>query len=172
MLTERQWQPDAWLELLPFSDRPEVMLEAAELVEAASQRPHRRERIVFAPGVAPAPEAEGTLYELGRRFARLANSYEWMKAFVARGTASAIGRLLDLLQDADWPSKHDRLSGWALAQNIADLARANELRRGEIGDPASTMEMVRSSARAGRPFDHRLNEAIHETALTKRQRKV
>lgn len=190
MLTERQWQVDAWLELLPLSDRPAATLEGVELVEAASQRPHRRERIVFGLGVTPEPEAEGTLYELGRRFPRLANAYEWMQAFVARGTASAIGRLLDFLQDANWPEKHDRLGGWALAQHIADLARANDAVKAELlaryrtatgqhldalefvlaemGNPASTMAMVRSYARTGRPFDHRLHEAIRETALSKR----
>jgi hypothetical protein len=189
MLSEGQWQLDTWLELLPFSDRPAATLEAVELVEAGSQRPRRRERIVFGLGVAPAPEAEATLYELGRRFPRLANAYEWMKAFIARGTASAIGRLLDLLQDADWPAKHDRLGGWALAQHVSDLAGANDTVKAELlaryrtamgqyrealefvlanmGHPAATMEMVRSYAHTGRPFDHRLHEAIRETALTK-----
>src|SRR5262249_3597478 len=33
---------------------------------------------------------------------------------------------------------------------------------------AARMEMVRSYARTGRPFDHRLHEAIRETALTRR----
>lgn len=190
MVTEGQWQLDGWLDLLPFSDRPAATLEGAELVEATSQWPHRRERLVFGLGVAPAPETETTLYELARRFPRLANAYEWMKAFVARGTASAIGRLLDLVQDPDWPAKHDRLSGWTLAQHITDLARGNDAVKAElfaryrtatgqnrevfefvlaeIGDPATTMEMVRSYARTGRPFDHRLHHAVRETALSKR----
>ena len=189
MLTEGQWQLEAWLELLPFSDRPCATLEGIELAGLASRHPPRRERIVFALGVAPDPIAEDVLSELADRFPAMANAYDWMKAFVARGTVSGVGRLLDLLQRPDWPTQHDTLGGWTLAEHISGVARANvalqaelstryrtatgqyretlEFVLSEMGNPVATMEMARSYARTRRPFDHRFHHAIRETALTK-----
>jgi hypothetical protein len=88
-LTERLWEVEGWLELLPFSDRPMALIEATDLLNSAlPQLPHF-ERAVAAIVFSPSQDREQLLGELLRRFPALVGKYEWANAYVALNTPTA-----------------------------------------------------------------------------------
>jgi hypothetical protein len=97
MIDQHLWEVEGWLELLPFSDRPETIVDAIAEVNAVIGREHEMERVITALSHAPGEVAEPLLGQLARQNEKLANSYHWESAIVRRGTASSALLLIDLV---------------------------------------------------------------------------
>jgi hypothetical protein len=172
---------------LPFSDLPGSTVAAVELALGAYNGRRRLDEVIKSLSVAPDDEAEQALGELARRFPALATEYEWIKAFIRRGTVTAIGMLLDRLAEPGLPDKRGSSDLWSVAQEIAALAQnlrgltdellgrfANapgatrqviEQALAKLGGSACVMALARDHAARNQPFDGLLHEAIRETAL-------
>jgi hypothetical protein len=184
------WAIEAWLELLPFTDRPSAALQAIESVQTAIPRLPAMAGIIRAFGSAPGQEAEQTLGELSRRFPDLAREHDWTTAFLTRGTVSAVGMLLDRLSDPTWPGPLRAYSeAWSIGRELGSLARRDEPVRAalldryrkdtgaarevieralsETGSEDCVLALVQEYARRGRAFDGILASAIREAALSR-----
>ena len=183
-----RWELNLWLGLLPFTDHPEATLAGVEMVLNADRHPQRMEEVPRSLTLAPGQAAEHTLGEAASKFPAIASEYEWIRAFIGRRSIAAIGMLLDLIADPDWPYARDTMHVWSVARDIASLAadlvglKEELLRRfgrttgnarqiiecalAKIGGPDVVMALARDRASRGRPFDSCLDEAIRETALT------
>ncbi len=89
LLDQNRGELEAWLELLPFSDRPDATLDALELLEPNLRQPWRLRRLLSALAYAPSPEAEHVLNLLPQKDARFLSEYDWFAAMDKRGTVSA-----------------------------------------------------------------------------------
>jgi hypothetical protein len=190
MFLEGMWEIEGWLELLPFSDRPDATIEGIELVSAALSHPRRMERVLSALAYAPGDNAETVMLGFVRQHPQLANQHDWVKAFLERGTPSAARMLIDLVFDGDLPSTHGPVDSRWISQQLSPLVQAhaelkselllryqnapngpgrNVIERvlSELGDSESVLAIVRVYAGSGRAFDGFLDHAIREAALTK-----
>jgi len=190
MFREGMWEIEGWLELLPFSDRPHATIEGIELVRAALSYPCRMERVLSALAHAPGNDAETIMFGLVRQHPQLANQHDWVKAFLERGTVSAMRMLIDLVCNGGLPSTHGPIDSWWISRELSPLVQTHVelkselLRRyqsapdgtgrnvierilSELGDSESVLAIVRTYAATGRAFDGLLMYAIREAALTK-----
>ncbi|WP_416193572.1 NACHT domain-containing protein [Nitrobacter sp. TKz-YC01] len=85
------WEIEPWLELLPYTDNPNLVIEGLAKVRAFYQSgwAQRWERVLTAVAVMPGPNGEGLLTKLAREHRDIATDFEWMKDFLRRNTASA-----------------------------------------------------------------------------------
>jgi len=190
MRREGLWEVEAWLQLLPFSERPAAVIEGVGMVLGAVPHVEGVERVVSALGDAPGEEAERALQELMRRHPQLVFRQDWVRAIIKRGTRSAAIMLLDFAAsggvgrgadagDAYWMA-HELLG---LIQRHPDL-KAEVMHRyqaagngrgqamfehilAELGYADAVLALVRAYAAAGRGFDGLLQTAIREAALSK-----
>jgi len=123
---------EAWLELLPFSDRPSALLDAIVTVDAAMPHHGRIERVAKALGSAPGAEAERVLGELARRSPQFLSQHEWADAFLSRGTVSAARMFIDLVGDGNLVTGHAAGDTWSIARLIATFVRAHPELRSEL----------------------------------------
>ena len=77
VIDQHLWEVEGWIELLPFSDRPETTVDAIAEVNAAIGRQHEMERVVTALSRAPGEVAERLLGQLARQNRGLAGAYHW-----------------------------------------------------------------------------------------------
>jgi hypothetical protein len=61
LLDQNSGRLDGWLELLPFSDRPEATFEGIVSLDPRLREPWRLRRVLSALGHAPSPQAEEVL---------------------------------------------------------------------------------------------------------------
>jgi NACHT conflict system protein len=190
MFREGMWEIEGWLELLPFSDRPDATIEGIELVSAALSHPRRMERVLSSLAHAPDDDAETVMLELVRQHPYLANQHDWVKAFLERGTISAARTLIDLVYDGGLPSTHGPFDSWWISRELSPFVQAHAelkselLRRyqsapdgagrnvierilSELGDSESVLAIVRAHAASARAFNGFLEHAIREAGLTK-----
>ncbi len=181
------WEVTGWLELLPFSDRAETVLEAVQMVAGVLPSPERMERLVIAAGAAP-ELSEEQLAEMLRRFRGLASEHEWMEAFLSRGTITVVKTLIGLVMEGQLGRERGSTELWWLARQIAPLAKGNpelkiEILRvydaassgparrlleqtvEEIGGADSVLALVRGYARAGKRFDGSMHQALEHSAV-------
>jgi hypothetical protein len=97
LLDEQHGDLYDWLELLPFSDRPDATIDGLELLEANLKQPWRLRRLLSALGYSPSPAAEDVLNQLPQKDSRILSQYEWFTALEKRGTKSAERILLELI---------------------------------------------------------------------------
>jgi hypothetical protein len=188
LLEERSGELEDWLELLPFSDRPEATLDALVLLEPNLRQPWRLRRLLSALGHAPSPEAEHVLNLLPRKDSRFLNEYEWGAALDKRGTASAARMLLELICGGAFVSKAGGMDTSTLSRKLASVMRAHVDFRAEVyqryervptgpgqailehaiaeaADTDGVLLLVRSHAVQGKPFPGNLYSAIRHVAI-------
>ena len=191
LIHETSGELEDWLELLPFSDRPEASLDALELLEPNQKQPWRLRRLLSALGHAPSLAVEHVLNLLPRKDARFLGEYEWFAALDKRGTISADRILLDLICEGAFDSKPGRMDTWTLSRKLAGAMQADadfraevyqwyerpltgpakailEEAIGEAADVDGVLLLVRSHAVQGKPFSYILHSAIEHVALGKR----
>lgn len=179
------WEVEAWLQLLPFSDRPAAAIEGVDMVLGAVPHAQGLERVVSAFGDAPGEEAERALRELMERHPRIASEHDWVRAIVKRGTRSAAILLMDIVANGgagaipggDYWTARELLGLIQRHPDLKDEAmRRYEAGRGwpvfehmlaDPGDADAVLALVRAYAAAGRGFDGLLQNAIREAALSK-----
>jgi hypothetical protein len=113
MLREQNgWRLNAWLRLLPFTERPGAILDVLDRLEGYRIEPWHSRQLLSALSYAPSTEAEHVLGELARRDERFLKEYDWLAALTKRNTLTVARLLLDLICNSQLPNKrggHDRL---------------------------------------------------------------
>lgn len=105
MLTEGEgWHLKAWLRLLPFTERPSLMLEVLDRQDCPSLEPWNFSELLFALSYASSPEAENVLCELAKRDEQFLSQSDWLIALAKRNSLSAARILLDLVCNGSPPT--------------------------------------------------------------------
>jgi hypothetical protein len=190
VIDQHLWEVEGWLELLPFSDRPEATVDAIAEVNAAIGRRHRMERVITALSHAPGEVAERLLGQLARQNNWLASPYHWESAIIARGTVSSALLLVDLAAEGVLGNGRGGVDIWSLSERLvplvdafpevkSELVRRYQAGRGgqsgtliehifaKLGDVDCFMALVQGYAWQNRKFDGLLDMAIRGIALQK-----
>src|SRR5260370_13417901 len=87
-----EWAIEPWLELLPFTTRPETVLEGLAKVKAfyGSGWAQRWERVLQAVAALPGAHGDALLVSLARAHKDIADDYTWMRAILNRGTLESV----------------------------------------------------------------------------------
>jgi hypothetical protein len=94
MMDEQEgWRLDAWLQLLPFTGKPEAIGPYSDRIDARYMRAGRLRGFIGALGSSPFHESERVLMDLARRDPDVLSDYQWMTAIGKRDTET-IGELL------------------------------------------------------------------------------
>lgn len=98
---QETWEIEPWLELLPFSTRPEAIFEGLVKVKAFYGRDwaKRWERVLTVVAAIPGPLGDGLLLRLAREHRDIADDYTWMQAFLERGAVASVLLYLDLYNE-------------------------------------------------------------------------
>lgn len=189
LLDERSGELEGWLELLPFSDRPEATLDALDLLEPSLRQPWRLRRLLSALGYAPSPAAENVLNQLPQKDLRFLGMNEWFAALDKRGTESAARILFELICEGAFEKKGG-INNWTLSRKLAEAIKANADFRNEVyqryerlptgpglailehaiaeaADADGVLLLVRSYSVQGKPASY-LRSAIEHVAEGKR----
>jgi hypothetical protein len=175
-LDEDRGELGSWLELFPFSDRPEAILDAIDVLDAEFSRPWRLRRVLEALRDSPDSRCEQVLGALAQRDPRVFAEYEWANALIKRGTPSAAFMLIAAVREGKPLPRGQSLDTWSISERLAPLFRADPGARAElvrqyeaerngpakdlleaivakIGDPDALMKIVRSYAARKKLFD-------------------
>lgn len=187
---QRAWEIEPWLELLPFTNRPDLVIEGLTKVKTfyGAGHPQFFERVLQAVGAVPGPEGESLLAALAHAHKDIARDYEWMKALLGREIASAVRLYVDLFVRGVFGRGPQAVDPWHAARElaphlpqfpeiIADLRQRYETDGNarcralfehlvvEVGGEENLLAMVNSYAKAGRPYDHLMAQAIRAVTL-------
>jgi hypothetical protein len=185
------WEPIGWLELLPFTDRPDSLLDGVAMLADAVPHLDRMDRVVTAAANAPGGQAEILLVALLRRFPTLVSQHEWAQALLRIRSVSAAVALVDLVVNETLGAGRGAVEIWRAARELAALAKkqpelqAEVLRRyeqgehggrhrllerilAEVGNADCAAALARGYAREGKGFDGTLHEALRKAAVDER----
>ena len=188
---ENRWEIMQWLKLLPFTDRPEAILEALDLVPKDLLNRWELREVLSSLENAPDAKAERVLGELAKRDPGLLGEYAWLNAVLGRATDSAYLMLFDLSCDPKVAGGKNKIDSWTLSNKLADFIgtrpdfRAELVRRYQDPNLAAchslieevlarspnesvVLAMVRSYAERRTPFAGLLGAAIEGVALGRR----
>jgi hypothetical protein len=191
LLNENYGELEGWLDLLPFSDRPEATLDALELLEPNLRQPWRLRRLLAVLGHAPSPKAEHVLNLLPQKDARFLSEHDWLAALDKRGTVSAMQMLLEFICGGAFAGRPGEMDTWTISRSLAGAMRTHaefrtEVYRryervpagpgkailehaiAEVADTDGVLLLVRNHALQGKPFDGVLHSAIRHVAIAER----
>jgi hypothetical protein len=179
---QNTWEIEPWLELLPFTGRPDSVIDGMTKVKAfyGSGHPQRFDRVLRAVANVPGPEGDELLRKFAKEHIDVADDYSWMRTILRRDSPSAALLCVDLVNDG--LIGHGPYS-WHLAQELsAYVTKYPELKAefekryrasavgpagkllehlfSEIGDVDDIIEMVKVYAAASRPYDGNMNNAL------------
>jgi hypothetical protein len=187
---QNTWEIEPWLELLPFTDRPESVIDGLTKVKAfygTGHRPHF-ERVLAAVANVRGYEGEILLRALAIAHRDIASDHSWTQDILRRDTASATLLCADLVIEGRIGADLHSSDAWSLARQltpyvekfpelrpaILDRYKANASGRGratlehligEAGDSTDFIEMVKTYVAEGRGFDGRMQRALREVTL-------
>ena len=190
VLDPQQGYLNHWVQLLPFSDRPKVILEVLALLPPHLREPRQLTSLLAALGEAPSDEAEEVLGILARENEEFLQHYEWYGALEKRRTTSAMRLLIGLAMEGRLEDKRGR-EDLHLAQNLAFAMNSDPAFRAEVyrafealapsrgrrlmgmamleaADTQAVLLFVRDRAQHGRPFDGELYRALERVAIDRR----
>lgn len=184
MFRERKWEIEGWLQLFAASDDPSAVLPQLEQLSSL-HRFERMEGLVKANAKIAEPATEAALIQLQSNFPQLVSDAEWINAFMASRSTTAMVHLLNLIGDGKLKDRD--VGSWSLSNTLADLmsnnpdclkkarelylsappemARLLELAFGHIGEPELLLMTIRGYAKRGQPFDGSLERAIENVAF-------
>lgn len=184
MFRERKWEIEGWLQLFAASDDPSAVLP--QLVQlSSSHRIERMEGLVKANAKIAEPATEAVLIQLQSNYPQLVSDPEWINAFMASRSATAMVHLLNLIEDGKLKGRE--VGSWSLSNTLADVMKSNpdclkkarelyltappkiarllELTFGHIGQPELLLMIIRGYGKRGQPFDGSLERAIENVAF-------
>ena len=153
------WRLNNWLMLLPFTERPTVVLEVLDEAEGFRADPWNLRSLLSALAYAPSVEAETVLNNLAKRDERFLSEYGWLSALTNRNTLSAARVLLDLICNASFTERRGRLVHSDLGRELSALMASNGQFRQDVYERFQSLN-------AG-PARSVLEYAITEAADTK-----
>jgi hypothetical protein len=187
---QHTWEIAPWLELLPFSTRPEAVVEGLAKVKAFYEGgwAQRWERVLAAVAAVPGAKGETLLATLARHHKDIASDFEWMSAVLGRDSLSATLLYVDLLIEGVFGQGPNAVDAWHVGRELVAYVQKYpelkpELRRryqlvgpgcaramleyffGEAGEDEDLIAMVKTYAASGQPCDGRMDGAIRAVAL-------
>jgi hypothetical protein len=187
---QNTWEIEPWLELLPFSTRPEAVIEGLTKVKAfyGTGWAKQWERVLTAVAGVPGAEGEVLLAELARTHRDIARDYEWMKAILARDSVTAVLLYVDLYIEGVFGQGPHAADAWHVGRELASYVQKfpqleAELRKryenvgagpgramlehffGEFGGDAELIAMLKNYVATSRTYDHTMDRAVHAVAL-------
>jgi hypothetical protein len=112
---------EPWLELLPFSTRPEAILEGLTKVKAfyESGWAKRWERVLSAVAAVPGAEGNALLERLVRAHKDIADDHAWMRTILSRGTAESVLLYVDLFIGRVLGTEPHGVGAWQAGRQLA-----------------------------------------------------
>lgn len=190
---QHTWEIEPWLELLPYSDEPDQLIDAFSRVAAfyGAGHYHRFERVVSAIAYMPGEAGEKLMLRFARAYPDAVRADDWVRYFMRRSTVSSALGFVDLYLGGDVPMKREGADPWYTARSLAPLAsgspeflaalrarysvalpgRGTEMLEclfGEVCDEECLLAMIESYARRGKCYDGRMRRVV-EALSTVRQ---
>jgi hypothetical protein len=187
---QNTWEIEPWLELLPFTTRPEAVIEGLTKVKAFYDReyPQRWERVLTATAGVPGAEGDALLAGLARTHKDIAGDFEWMKAILDRDSASAVLLYVDLFIEGVFGQGPNTADSWHVGRKLAAYAQKfpqikAELKKryeavgtgraramlehffGEVGGEDELIAMVKKYAASGQTYDGCMAWVVRAVAL-------
>jgi len=187
---QNTWEIEPWLELLPFTTRPDAVIEGLTKVKAfyGAGWAKRWERVLTAVASVPGAEGEALLATLARTHNDIARDFEWMKAILGRDSASAVLLYVDLFIEGVFGRGHYSAEAWHVGRELAAYVQKfpqlkAELKKryeavgtgpartmlehgfGEFGSADDLIAMVKKYAATGQIYDSRMADAVRAVAL-------
>jgi hypothetical protein len=119
-----------WLQLYVFSDHPEGVLEAWNALPPQLNDRHQLERIIRPLGNIDHPHAEDTLFAIAAQNPSLYGDHDWVGAVLARGTITAIVKLLEMA-DVE-PKVMGSHGGYAHERQLQELMAGSPVLRAAL----------------------------------------
>ena len=184
------WEIAPWLELLPFTNRPQAVIEGLTKVKGFYGREysHRWERVLTAAVLVPGVEGEALLTDLAHTHKDIATDFEWMNAILGRDSVSSVLLYVDLFIEGVFGQGRNAADPWHVGRELAAYAQKfpqlqAELRRryevvgpgraramlehffGEVGNHEDLIAMIKKYAASGQPYDGRMASTVRAVAL-------
>ena len=187
---QNTWEIEPWLELLPFSTRPDAVIEGLTKVKAfyGEGWAKRWERVLTAVATVPGAEGEALLATLARTHKDIASDFDWMNVILSREAATAVLLFVDLFIEGVFGQGPYAVDGWHVGRELAPYVQKFphlnlELKKryeavhsgpsrvmlehffGEFGDEDDLVAMVKKYAATGQSYDGRMDSAVRAVAL-------
>jgi hypothetical protein len=187
---QNTWEIEPWLELLPFTTRPEAVIEGLTKVKAfyGAGWAKRWERVLTAVAGLPGAEGEALLATLARAHKDIARDFEWMKNILGRDSATAVLLYIDLVIEGVFGREPHAAEAWHAGRQLGEYVQKfpqlkAELRKryeavgtgpacamlehffGEFGDDEDLITMIKKYAAAGQIYDGRMADTVRAIAL-------
>lgn len=187
---QNTWDIEPWLELLPFTSRPDAVMDGLSKVKAfyGSGWAKRWERVLVAVAGVPGAQGDALLATLARTHKDIAGDYEWMRAILGRNSASAVLLYVDLFIEGVFGQGPHAADAWHVGRELVAYVEKfrhlkPELKQryetvgaghgrtmleyffGESGDDNDLMAMVKKYAATGKSYDGTMDSAVRSVAL-------
>jgi hypothetical protein len=187
---QNTWEIEPWLELLPYTNQPDSVIDALTKVKAfyGTGWAKRWARVLTAVAGLPGTEGETLLATLARTHKDIAGDFEWMKAILGRDSAAAVLLYVDLFIEGVFGQGPVAADLWHAGRELAAYIRkfpqleaalkqryetigtgaARALLEhlfGELGDDDDLIALIQKYAATRQPYDGRMDAAIRATAL-------
>jgi hypothetical protein len=187
---QNTWEIEPWLELLPYTNQPEWVIDGLTKVKAfyGTGWAKRWPRVLTAVAALPGNEGEALLAALAYAHKDIAGDFEWMKAILGRDSAAAVLLYVDLFIEGVFGQGPEAADLWHGGRELAAYVRkfpqleaalkqryeaigtgaARALLEhlfGELGDDDDLIAMIQKYAATRQPYDGRMDAAIRATAL-------
>jgi hypothetical protein len=158
LLDHDHWTLRSWLELLPFSDRPNATLNALELLEPNLKLPWHLCGLLSALSYAPSVESEEVLRHLAQKDSRFLKEHEWFAAIDRRGTVSAARILFDLICSGMFVDSGEGVDTWSVLHKLAAHIRKYPDFRAEVYQKYESLPPSNSKMLVGRAIAEAADE--------------
>ncbi len=118
-ILDEGWQLKAWVELLPFTDRPDKLPEVIASLPQRQRDPFFLEGMLSACNSIHTVEMEDVVFKLAENDENFYNTRVWHEAIGRCGTASSVRRYLDLILE----DKIDPNGRWYTTRTISELLK-------------------------------------------------
>jgi hypothetical protein len=118
---QNTWEIEPWLELLPFSTRPEAVLEGLTKVKTfyGSGWAKRWERVLAATAAVHGAQGRALLESLARTHKDIADDYTWMRRILNRGDADSVLLYVDLFIGRVLGGAPHGVDAWSAGRQLA-----------------------------------------------------
>jgi hypothetical protein len=122
------YQIREWIQLFPFTNRPEDSLQILQILPDNLRHPHSLEGLVTALGETSSEGGEDILFKLAENDPRFYQSHNWRVTVLNLGTESASRRLVDLTVNGAFSNKSS--DDWYWSRELGELiAKYPEVRK-------------------------------------------
>lgn len=189
---QETWEIEPWIELLPFSTRPEAVFEGLVKVKGfyGQDWAKRWERVLTAVAAAVGPQGVGLLLRLAREHKDIADDYTWMRAFLEQGTVDSVLAYVDLFNEQMFGRGPNNVDAWHVGRQLAAYAQRfpelnAELQKryetigdgparkvleeffGEAADGQDLIAMMKTYTASNRRYDGQMSRAVEAVATEK-----